>query len=509
MAKKPTYEELEQRVKELENEAIETKLAQEALKKRIVTLTMPRDDRPINFEDLFNLEDIQRLQDEFANATGVASIITHTDGTPITRPSRFCRLCNDIIRKTKKGRANCYASDAAIGRLSPEGPTIQPCMSGGLWDAGAGISVGGRHIANWLIGQVCDETQTEDKMRAYALEIGADESALIQAFREVPSMSRERFAQIAQVLFTLSNQLSTIAYQNLLQARFITERKQAEEALRESEDKFRNFAEQSLVGIYLISDDVFKYVNPNFAEMFGYSVDECLNNVHFPQLVHPEDLATVEKQVGRRLSEETKAVRYSFRGIKKNGETIHVDIFGSSMVLKGKAVATGSILDVTERKQAEEALRESEAQKAAILDGISTNLAFVNENLEILWANKISADSVNRNVDEMIGHKCYELWADPNAPCDDCPTAKAFQTKKTEQTIIHSPDGRVWEEKGEPVFDEKGGLIGVLEIAHDITAKARAEEALRESEEKYRELVEETDDLITTVDRHGKAVGQK
>ena len=134
------------------------------------------------------------------------------------------------------------------------------------------------------------------------------------------------------------------------------------------------------------------------------------------------------------------------------------------------------------------ALRESEAQKRAMLDGITINLAFVNENLEILWVNKASADSVNRNADEMIGHKCHEFWGDPNAPCDGCPTARAFKTKRTEQTIMHTPDGRVWDEKGEPVFDEKGELIGVLEIAHDITARARAEEALRESEEKYRHI---------------------
>ena len=135
-------------------------------------------------------------------------------------------------------------------------------------------------------------------------------------------------------------------------------------------------------------------------------------------------------------------------------------------------------------KQGEDAFRESEAQKAAILDGITNNLAFVNGNLEILWANKTAADSVNRTVDEMIGRKCYELWADPNTPCDDCPTIKAFETKRTEQTIIHTPDERVWEEKGEPVFDGKGRLMGVLEIAHDITARARAEEALRESEKR-------------------------
>ena len=152
--------------------------------------------------------------------------------------------------------------------------------------------------------------------------------------------------------------------------------------------------------------------------------------------------------------------------------------------------------EIEEHKQAEEALREGEAQKAAILDGITTNLAFVNENLEILWANKASADSVNRNVDEMIGHKCHEFWADPNVPCDDCPTVKAFKTKRPEQTIMHSPDGRVWDEKGKPVFDGKGGLIGVLEIARDITARARAEEALRESDEKYRLLIENATDAI-------------
>ncbi|MCP4576908.1 MAG: PAS domain S-box protein [Deltaproteobacteria bacterium] len=148
------------------------------------------------------------------------------------------------------------------------------------------------------------------------------------------------------------------------------------------------------------------------------------------------------------------------------------------------------------RKRAGEALLESEAQKAAILDGITTNLAFVNENLEILWANKTAADSVNRTVGEMVGCKCYELWADPNVLCEGCPTKRAFKTKRTELSTMHTPDGRVWEEKGEPVFDGKGGLLGVLEIAHDVTERKRTEAALQESEERFRHLADASMEAI-------------
>jgi PAS domain S-box-containing protein len=208
-----------------------------------------QDSHNILFEELFNLDDIQRLQDEFAMATGVASIITHTDGTPITRPSNFCRLCIDIIRKTDQGLINCFNSDAEIGRFRPDGPTIQLCLSGGLWDAGAAISVGGRHIANWLIGQVRDETQTEEKMREYAYQIGANEDAVLDAFRKVPAMSRLQFGRVAQVLFTLAQQLSTTAYQNVQQARFITKLKQVEEELRKSEQQQRQLLDQMSIEI--------------------------------------------------------------------------------------------------------------------------------------------------------------------------------------------------------------------------------------------------------------------
>src|SRR5665647_787035 len=126
----------------------------------------------IQFGDIFNIEEIQRLQDLFSDATGVASIIVHPDGKPITTPSNFCRLCSNIIRKTEKGHAHCIKSNAVIGRHSSSGPVVQLCQCGGLWDAGTSITVGGKHFASWLIGQVRSAEMDKQHRIQYADEIG-------------------------------------------------------------------------------------------------------------------------------------------------------------------------------------------------------------------------------------------------------------------------------------------------------------------------------------------------
>lgn len=252
----------------ISREITENKKIQEEIEKKINSLTMPlSNDDVVDFEELFDLKEFQRIQDEFSDATGVASITTRPDGTPITKPSNFTRFCIGVVRKTEKGCANCYKSDALLGSQNIGGPNVRPCLSGGLWDAGASIIVGRYHVANWMIGQVRNETQTDEAMIEYANEIGADEKDLLDAFHEVPSMSSERFNHVAKSLYTLANQLSKSAYQNLLQARFISEQKNVELALKQSEIRLRELISTKDKFFSIIAHDL---INP-FNSIIGFS----------------------------------------------------------------------------------------------------------------------------------------------------------------------------------------------------------------------------------------------
>ncbi len=342
----------------------ESKRNEEALEKRIVALTRALDDvESVTFEDLFNIDDIQRLQEEFSQATGIASIITKPDGRPITKPSNFCRFC-DIIRNTDKGGENCLKSDAILGRYNPDRPTIQPCLSGGLWDACAPITIGGKHIATWLVGQVRDETQSEEKICHYAQQIGTDEEALVEAFREVPAMAKDQFEKIAQALFTLAKQLSTSAYQNIQQARFITEKKSIEETLRTSTERYKALTELLPVGVIETDKDGnILFANQATYQLTGYDDRDLADGCKFQSMIAAEDLEKVNDMMQQVLADKP-ANGQEFQILRKDSSSFTGFINLSLYIIKSEQRLIGYIFDLTKLKEKDNALRESEEKLA-------------------------------------------------------------------------------------------------------------------------------------------------
>jgi len=139
--------------------------------------------------------------------------------------------------------------------------------------------------------------------------------------------------------------------------RDLTVMSQAEERLRESEARFRAISENALVGTYITRGNIITYVNPALASMFGYTPNELVGCSPFI-LVEPEDLAMVTENIRRRIAGEIDSLQYEFRGRRKDGSVLYLEAHGTRIDLAGQPAIIGNILDVTERKLAEQELRE-------------------------------------------------------------------------------------------------------------------------------------------------------
>lgn len=142
----------------------------------------------------------------------------------------------------------------------------------------------------------------------------------------------------------------------------LTERKQREQALQEAEAKYRSLVEESLVGVYLIQDGVFVYANPRFAEIMGYTPEEILGK-SVMDFTAPESRALVAENIHKRITGESQSIRYTFKGLRKDGKVVDLEVLGSRTMYHGRQAIIGSLLDITERKKAEQEQRELEEHK--------------------------------------------------------------------------------------------------------------------------------------------------
>jgi signal transduction histidine kinase len=229
----------------------------------------------ISLLDLIEREELQKIQDAFAEVHDVASVITDVNGNSITEPSNFSEVCQ-LVRKTPEGARRCIYSDRVLGMKAARllQPTYQRCLSCGFVDASAPIIVDGHHIANWQISQNALGVG-EERIKNYAIEIGADPLQLCQALRKMHEGSLEHFENTLKLLWLMAQQLSSKGFVNLILAREIEQVRNAEKKLEESQENLRSLASE----LTLAEERTRRKIAANLHDQVGHALVTMQRNL--------------------------------------------------------------------------------------------------------------------------------------------------------------------------------------------------------------------------------------
>lgn len=269
----------------------------------------------------------------------------------------------------------------------------------------------------------------------------------------------------------------------------ITKRKQTEARLASSERKHRELLESLPVGVFQTSPDgQVLSGNPALAEMFGCdSVEEYLSLPARESFANPE-----QRDELLRLALRDKLVKnYEVQMKRKDGSYFWVSLTGRAVYDDAGHIAhfDGVEVDITERKQAEDALRHSGEMMRALLNAPSQSLFLMDTEATVLAANEATARNLGTTVEDLLG-ACISDWFPPSlAGKRKARTDEVIRSGRPRQ--FEDTDGeRVFENQVYPVFNDDHQVIAIAVYSMDITERRQAEEALIANEAKYRNLFE-------------------
>jgi PAS domain S-box-containing protein len=258
----------------------------------------------------------------------------------------------------------------------------------------------------------------------------------------------------------------------------ITARKRAEQALRESEERFRLLIENSLVGVFLIQDGKFRYVNPVLAQTFGHRQADFCGRLSPMRLVHPKDRPRLASEIKRRFAGELPEGASRFTGLRRDGASIECEVLSLRGEYQGRPAIMGTLLDVTARQETQEALQT----QARVLEHMAEAVQVADEAGTIIFANPASHAMFGYPEGALIGRHVSQLNALP--PEDNARFVRRL-IAHLQQEGRWSGEVRNRKRDGTPFFTqarisalEVSGKTSWISVQEDITAFKRATQTL-------------------------------
>ena len=484
----------------------------------------------LELADIIDAQVIQSIMNDLYKLAHITMALVDLKGNVLVGVG-WQDICTKFHRVHAEACKYCRESDTELssGVLPGEFKTYK-CKNN-MWDIATPIIVGGQHVGNAFSGQFFfeDEPLDYDLFRSQARKYGFNEEEYITALETVPRLSREDVDTGMSFLMTFANMVSQLGYSNIKLSKSLAERDILVDALRESEEKYRNIVETANEGIWIIdAEDRTIYVNKKMTEMLGYGQEEMIGRAVW-DFTDKEDKAVSRMNVEKRRHGLDES--HEFKFICKDGSPLWTLVNTKSFFDKdGKfAGSMGMLTDITKRKEAEDKLKKTldnlgklveerttqlekaynslkesenglaEAQKMAHIGNWEWNIATD----EAYWSDEMY-HIFGRDPEKLA--PAYNEYLSYIYPDDldyfDNATKRAVNGKPYSmdlRIILSNGEERTIHMQSEVIFDEKNMPIRIKGTIQDITERKKAEENIQS----LANIVESSQDAIVTMSLDG------
>ena len=453
-------------------------------------------------QDLIDMEHFQNLQDRLNEIYSFPSSIIDNDGNILTATA-WQDICTQFHRKNKDSERLCIQSDQYIrSHIYEANPAVSYRCPHGLVDNATPIIIDGIHYGNFFTGQFFLDKPDMAFFSAQAKKYGFDEDAYLEAVKKVPIWTQE---QLNNYLFFIKGLIAVISESGLKKLKEVETRKQIEE----SENLHRSILQTAMDGFWLtdIRGQLLD-VNDSYCSMSGYSRDELLT-MRISDLEANESPEMVDTHMQKVVAQSSD--RFESKHRRKDGTVFDIEVSVQSRTKEGGRRVC-FLRDITEPKRAERALIDSERKWRNILVNTPQVGITLDPQARIVFANAHFLKLTGWKEREVIGRDWFDLFIPENIRQEvrrvytnvmSQKDTHGFSTYENE-IVIKSGELRNVAWSNVLTKDTQGNILDVTCLGIDLTERRLAEIALRESEAKYRLLVENQTDMLVKVDLEGR-----
>jgi PAS domain S-box-containing protein len=296
-------------------------------------------------------------------------------------------------------------------------------------------------------------------------------------------------------------------------ARDVTQRIKSEKSLKESEEKYKTLVEQSVQGVIVLQDNRIVFTNEAFAKISGYGIDELysMSPEKVVALTHPEDQDLVWERLQKRLARKKVPQQYEFRSLRKDGSERFLEMFANRITYNGNPAIQGTIVDITERKRAEMALKISISNYRQLFNAEPDAILIVDSKTQrIVDVNPAALNLYGYSYEEICGLQAMDLSAEPRKSAKHIKQILSDESPNGYRTVVQrfhkSKDGKKIPVEIAHGFYIRDGRKMICAIIRDISERERIKDELSAEKERLTVTLRSIGDGVISTDLEGKII---